>query len=577
MGIDSQYCRAGWGLVLALMAMLAALGWAGSAAAATHEIGGRVPCHAVSSEVAPLERVPARYTCGGEPAGYQQGSLWLHVDLHGNPQARSEPAVLVHNSRFDRLEVCFAFADGAIVRQQVRSGDFGSHWRAGAQIAFSAPRHGAPVTGVTLRFDRLASANMLRIRLAGPDAEEEQSTVLAAAIGSALMLLLVGATFNASLSIVARRQFSAWQAGWAAVMLLWGACWSQLLLLVLPAMAGAPSAQVCTGLACLATMLATMSAVTALQKHHLNPLLRKSTLYLGWTVGAMGVPLSVVRSGPIDLFANLLGFLTSALLLAVAACLIQAWRRGSGEARTFAAAWAVPMAVLGFSGFVDTDQWLWGGGSQLLVLFAAAWQTLWLSISASRSYALLRMQRDVARRAEAQAHELARRDPLTGLRNRRGFFEVASASLEPGTGVPVALLLIDVDFFKAINDTHGHDAGDDALVTIARRLARWEGERCAAARIGGEEFAMILSGLHGFALARFAESVRSEIAACDHGEALGRVTVSVGVAEAGAGDVMSALYRRADAALYAAKRQGRDRVVMGDAADASSGRRVSGA
>jgi diguanylate cyclase (GGDEF)-like protein len=559
------------GAVLALLCL--GFGLTGNAAAAELALGGHPLCHAVSGQGVADDAAP-RFSCRGDPAGYQHGSLWLHADLRGDPLGKDEPAVLVHNSRFDRLVVTFIYADGSRVLQQVRSGDFASHWRAGAQIAFSAPKRSGPVTAVMLRFDRLASANMLRMRLTGPSEEEQQSTVLAAVIGSALMLLLVGATYNASFSIVARRQFSAWQAGWAAVMLLWGACWSQLLLLALPGMAGAISAQVCTGLACLATTMATMSAVTALDRRHLDPRLRRATLALGWAVAALGVPLSLVRAGPIEMLANVLGCLTLAVLVAVAWCLVQAWRRGSAEARSFAGAWAVPMLVLGGTSFIETDHWLWGGGSQLMVLFSAAWQTLWLSISASRAYARLRLQRDMARRAEAQAHELARRDSLTGLRNRRGFFEQADAYLEPSGKTAVALMLIDVDFFKAINDSYGHEAGDAVLATIARRLARWEGELTSASRIGGEEFALMVCGLEGFALLRFAENVRREIAACSHGAAIGNrtVTVSIGVAEVdrtataqGRHDDINALYRRADAALYAAKRAGRDRVASADA------------
>jgi diguanylate cyclase (GGDEF)-like protein len=281
-----------------------------------------------------------------------------------------------------------------------------------------------------------------------------------------------------------------------------------------------------------------------------------------------------------------LGGLTLAVLVAVAWCLVQAWRRGSPEARSFAGAWSVPMLVLGSTSFIDTDHWLWGGGSQLLVLFSAAWQTLWLSVSASRAYARLRMQRDMARRAEAQAHELARRDSLTGLRNRRGFFELAAAHLERahleiGGGAPVALMLIDVDFFKAINDEFGHDSGDAVLATIGRRLARWDGELTSAARIGGEEFAIIVCGLESFALLRFAESVRREIAACQHGSAIGHrsVTASIGVAQAREGEHgdVNALYRRADTALYAAKRAGRDRVIFADARLPAEGARAVGA
>ncbi len=102
------------------------------------------------------------------------------------------------------------------------------------------------------------------------------------------------------------------------------------------------------------------------------------------------------------------------------------------------------------------------------------------------------------------------------------------------------------------------------LRCIARRLERWEGPMCAVARLGGEEFGLMIAGLEGSALARFADSVRLEIAACDHGEAIGdrAVTASIGVAETQAPSDFQQLFRLADQGLYAAKQQGRDRVVV---------------
>lgn len=572
MGTDSSCGRRGLGLVLAwLMALLLSLG-ATYAAAGTEALGGHQLCHAVSTAVAAEEPLP-EFFCSGRPSGYQKGSLWLRAELGNDPLARGEPALLVHNARFDALQAAFTYADGHILDQHVRSADFGRHWRIGGQIAFFAPQREAPVTAVTLRFDRLGSVSSLRMRLTDRNRAEQQSNVVAVLTGAALMLLLVSAIYNASLSIVTRRQFSAWQAAWAGCMLVWGLCWSHLLLIVFPSIAGPLSAQVCTSMACFAIMMATLTALTAIDREDLHPLLRRITIVLGCANGILGVPISIMRTGAADAaLADVQGILGLAVLLSVLLCLIQAWHVGSRQARHVVYAWAVPLLVLGGTGLVDTGDWFWGGGTQLLILLAAAWQTLWLSISASNAYSQLRRQRDVARRAEAQAQEQARRDPLTGLRNRRGFFELAKTHLEEGAGKPAALMLIDVDRFKTINDDYGHDAGDAVLVAIAKRIARWEGQFCVAARIGGEEFAMMVRGLEGVALSRFAESLRREIAACDHEHVMAdrRVTVSIGIAEVGRSaqvdaDAIGTLFRRADAALYAAKRAGRDRVVLEEA------------
>ena len=151
--------------------------------------------------------------------------------------------------------------------------------------------------------------------------------------------------------------------------------------------------------------------------------------------------------------------------------------------------WAhTPVPMSAELSLVHCVPWLLaGGGSQMLVLAASAWQTVWLSVAATRRFMGMRIERDRALVAEAAAQEQARRDPLTGLRNRRGFTDAITPLLDRVTqeadGVlddsqGVALLLLDVDRFKAINDAHGHDAGDVVLVTLARRLARWDGAMC---------------------------------------------------------------------------------------------------
>ncbi|MDE1916521.1 MAG: GGDEF domain-containing protein [Sphingomonadales bacterium] len=560
----------GWLLLLLCALASACLGAVASQAATPNPVAtgpwnlSHDTCHAVTaipvSENAPLPP----FQCRGQPAGYQRNSLWLRVDLTPLPVDRHNLTLMLHNSRFDRLRVGFTYADGVTRWQSIGTGDFGEHWRAGGQIVFSAPHRDAELQGLVLRFDRLASYNLLRMRLMAGDESSLQATVLAMVVGGALMLLLLGAVYNLSLAVALRLQFPAWQGAWAGCMVIWGAFWSQLDLLVIPAMAGAPSAQICTVLACLAITLATFSAVTALARAHVPLALRRITLALGIGIGLLGLPLGLMREGPIDVWASILGVLTLANLLAVATCLTLAWRKGSMEARAFAGAWAVPMAVLASTQMFDTDRLLWGGGAQLMVLLAAAWQTLWLSVAATHRFARMRLERDRARQAEAQAHELARRDPLTGLPNRRGFMERAQVMLDRAQsgGTALALLLIDVDKFKAINDAHGHEAGDAVLCTLGQRLARWDGDLCAVARFGGEEFAVAVAGVSGQLLLQFADAMREAVGECYHGPTVGRVTVSIGVADMQSGCDVQSLYRRADDALYEAKRRGRDRVVM---------------
>jgi len=151
-------------------------------------------------------------------------------------------------------------------------------------------------------------------------------------------------------------------------------------------------------------------------------------------------------------------------------------------------------------------------------------------------------------------------DPLSGLNNRRYFDERLAEEFERARryGQPLALVIVDVDHFKRINDELGHAAGDAAIVELSRRLAARRRRGDFLARIGGEEFALLLPNLRCDAAHKFADDVRrmieSEELILGDGLAPRRITVSCGVTERRDDDEFdSALMRRADEALYAAK------------------------
>ncbi|UPY36437.1 GGDEF domain-containing protein [Sediminicoccus sp. KRV36] len=162
----------------------------------------------------------------------------------------------------------------------------------------------------------------------------------------------------------------------------------------------------------------------------------------------------------------------------------------------------------------------------------------------------------------AEARHLATTDPLTGLANRRQLDHALQE--EAAAQKPFALLMVDLDHFKAVNDSHGHPAGDLVLRHVAGLLAEMTGAEALAARFGGEEFAVILpiGGLRE--VLAIAERLRagigaSAIAIGPAGQRIS-VTASLGVAMAGRGEAPARLIERADAALYEAKRGGRNRV-----------------
>jgi diguanylate cyclase (GGDEF)-like protein len=157
-------------------------------------------------------------------------------------------------------------------------------------------------------------------------------------------------------------------------------------------------------------------------------------------------------------------------------------------------------------------------------------------------------------------HE-ARTDALTGLLNRRAFHERLEAEVARSrrTGEPLSLAILDADHFKEVNDRRGHAAGDALLATLADVLRAASRRTDEVARIGGEEFAAVLPGSTLEGGEEFAARVHAALAA------EGEITVSVGIAEAEPDSDADALLRRADDALYRAKRDGRSRTVVAGA------------
>jgi diguanylate cyclase (GGDEF)-like protein len=162
-----------------------------------------------------------------------------------------------------------------------------------------------------------------------------------------------------------------------------------------------------------------------------------------------------------------------------------------------------------------------------------------------------------------QLHNLASRDALTGLFNRRHFFESAEKLIAEAQAknLPSAIAILDVDDFKHLNDSHGHDFGDQALAKVARYLA--QSVECGGhllARIGGEEFAILFPGLNTKAALRLSDHIRLDLS---HETLLVddqqiTLTVSIGVAEIGGQGSLDQYLIAADRALYAAKHEGRN-------------------
>ncbi|MBL8297717.1 MAG: GGDEF domain-containing protein [Rhodanobacteraceae bacterium] len=281
--------------------------------------------------------------------------------------------------------------------------------------------------------------------------------------------------------------------------------------------------------------------------------------------------------------------------LIIGAAIIVA-RRGFRPALLFLLAWAMLLAgTLVYAsvsfGLVPktfaTEYGMQIGSAAEMILLSFALAYRWAALRADNERiareANEQLEQRVADRTEAlsnalqqlgEAHlllsEHSLRDGLTGVFNRRHFDQSFAPLLADciAAAKPFSVLITDIDLFKRVNDDHGHLTGDDCLRGIASILQRCAGDNTIVARFGGEEFVVLMPGADELSARRTAENIRQHVAAqvfaLDHGRSL-HLTVSIGVATARGNAAVAAdtLLRRADDALYEAKRGGRNRVVQG--------------
>jgi diguanylate cyclase (GGDEF)-like protein len=253
-------------------------------------------------------------------------------------------------------------------------------------------------------------------------------------------------------------------------------------------------------------------------------------------------------------------FLGAAIFVLAVAFL--AWRRGNRAAGWFLCAWVLLEAFAMLT------------SARLLFTRAASNEPLfYYGLPGSMVAAAILTALGVADRLREQRHALteaelrAQTDPLTGVLNRRSLLEQLEAACREarGKGLAVAVLFLDLDFFKSINDSYGHAAGDACLAAVIRPIQAELRQSDIIGRYGGEEFIVVLRGADAAAAEPIAERIRLRVAEArieGHGAAI-QLTCSIGVASSDPLGVWGeTLVARADAAVYAAKRLGRNRVQV---------------
>ena len=176
---------------------------------------------------------------------------------------------------------------------------------------------------------------------------------------------------------------------------------------------------------------------------------------------------------------------------------------------------------------------------------------------------LMRTQQDRRHFRHMSAH-----DGLTGMLNHTHFIDAAKTGVKQvaSTDTELTLVLADIDYFKQFNDRHGHQAGDEVLRKAARRFSEVFSDYGVVGRVGGEEFAACLNGLNIEEAAAKVDEVRAALLDCRLADIEDTITMSFGLAQLKPSDHFENLRNRADTALYQAKKEGRDRMILADSA-----------
>ncbi len=500
------------------------------------------------------------FDCSTSQPDFGPGDYW--VVSNRLPPGELNHRLLIRSAslRQDRMTVYALYPGGRIDAIVTDAHDATRHLQLGAIIERWLPRR--DTRPIRLLWHVEGSANLRGIVLAPTIATSGQSaqsnTIMSAVYSAFAGICIALLLYNVGLARALRHAFLPFYCLMMVGMLLYAFTSSGAFAWVFPAVDN--NARLRMNYVLLA---ATGIAAINFLRHFFEP--HVITPWLGRMVRAASFAIALPAFGvallapwylkQFDTAYNL-GFLV--LLVAIIPIMVAAWRRKSQFLGLFVTAWITPILLAAMRtacGLNLIDYSFWLDNSTILSM---AFEALLSSLAIAYRILLITRERDVAREQEMAARLLADADPLTGLMNRRAFLREAIG--RPGEQ---QLLLLDIDNFKRINDTIGHDGGDDVLRVVARTLRIASDPNALVARIGGEEFAIVSGPGEPVDAEKVLAALRTARMPYDLG-----VTASIGLHR---GTLLretdwKAMYCAADAALFEAKSAGRDRVRGKDTA-----------
>ena len=503
---------------------------------------------------ASLLTAPRGFDCSRMQPSFGPGDYWV--------LSRPLPTTLSHNRLMVRTAsvwqdhmTLYALYPGGRIAALVTDGRSASrHLQLGAIIERWLPR--SETTPVRLLWHVTGSANLRGIVIAPTIATSSlsarsntiMSAIYAGFAGGCLALLL----YNLGLARALRHTFLPFYCLMMVGMLLYAFSSSGVLAWVMPGIQNNARLRINYVLLA-ATGIAAISFLRHFfEPHVIAPWLARLVRYASFAVALPAIAVALLAPWQLHLLDLLytLGFLL--LIGAIVPIMIAAWRGKSQFLWLFVISWSVPIVLAGFRtayglNLISYSFWL-DNSTIVSMMFEATLS----SIAIAYRILLITRERDEARDGETAALLLADTDPLTGLLNRRAFLQQAI-----GRDGEQILMIADLDHFKRVNETIGHDGGDEVLRVFARTLRQSLPPEALVARIGGEEFAIVTPSAFAIEPGEILARLRAGRMPFDVA-----VTASIGTCT---GPLLretdwKALYACADRALFEAKTAGRDRV-----------------
>lgn len=507
----------------------------------------------------------ARFDCHRPETAWGPGSYWVRLDLPQKGAAELARAGEVPQLRFvpqwqRALTVYSLGSRGRIIARSYDNADLSRFVGIGAGVGIALDGHLGTVTQVLLRVDgALNAAGLVGEPALVTTNRLHADELVATALFAAFAGLGIGLfCYNIVLWLTIRERFQLTYCLSLLAMLAYVWASSGAMAVQFP---GVPhDVRLATSYAMLAFVaaLALQFVTDIMERGTIPPRLRRFARHYGVVFILAALAVNCVPDAWRGLADRVYVWSFVPLPPLVLAITWIAWTRGSQAVRVLAIAWGLPllMGVVRIAGalhLLPTTPLV-----QYSLVVGMSVEALLSSLAMSYRIKLIADERDQALADERAARHLASVDSLTGLLNRRALLEQV---IDWSSPEPLRLLIVDIDHFKQINDTHGHLVGDEVLRDLAETLAIRAELRASVARLGGEEFALVGTAdeLHeGLALA-----ILADIRARPMAGGMVPVTVSVGMAEGmvRCEDEWRELYRRADAALYEAKAAGRNRAV----------------